>query len=221
MLQLPRVTAICYDGRPYDRQRKKTYYAIINHLNRIIKFDSIKMFLTYEFERPNVKTEVISKSNIYQYSDFCIYDLHEHFNTDYVLIFQDDGFALNPGLWDDEFYDYDYIGAPWPSCQQWNGSKYRVGNGGFSLRSRALCAFSKTLPKSEDETIRYSAEDARICVLQRGYLNDTDLKVAPVSVARKFSVEKNIDENHIFSNTFGFHGVNQYDLHKIFSLITS
>lgn len=73
----------------------------------------------------------------------CIARLHARFSTPYVLIVQDDGFPIRPGL--EEFIGkYDYIGAPlrlnhplvlmlqfflrsWPS------------NGGFSLRSRRIC----------------------------------------------------------------------------------
>lgn len=215
MLDLPRITAICYDGRPYDEKREEKYHQILNHLNKIVRFHSIKMFLTYKFENPTVKTEIIDKCDINDYSDFCLYEISKHFNTDYVLIFQDDGFILNPDLWSDEFYNYDYIGAPWPNYMDWNGTEYRVGNGGFSLRSKALCEFSKTLPKSK------YAEDAYLCVYQRGLLNRAKLKVAPVSVARKFSVERSIDDDHTFLKTFGFHGVYQSELDKIFSLITS
>jgi hypothetical protein len=60
--------------------------------------------------------------------------------TDFNLTVQPDGFAINPQAWDDRFWEYDYIGAPWP--WMWGGGPYWpgpiVGNGGFSLRSRKL-----------------------------------------------------------------------------------
>jgi hypothetical protein len=215
MLELPRVTAICYDGRPFDENRKEKYHKILNYQNKIVRFNSVKIFLTYEFNSPNIQTQIINRCDINDYSDFCLYSISKHFDTDYVLIFQDDGFVLNHHLWDDEFFNYDYIGAPWPYSLKWNSTDYRVGNGGFSLRSRALCEFSKNLPESKN------SEDAHLCVYQRRMLNDANLKVAPVSVARKFSVERSIDDDHTYSNTFGFHGVHQHDLDRIFSLITS
>jgi hypothetical protein len=58
--------------------------------------------------------------------------------TDFNLIVQADGFAVNPQAWDPLFWDYDYIGAPF--CGLWGGGPYWrrpiVGNGGFSLRSQ-------------------------------------------------------------------------------------
>jgi hypothetical protein len=36
---------------------------------------------------------------------------------------------------DEELFKYDYIGAPWPPGSGWaRNAKYKVGNGGFSLR---------------------------------------------------------------------------------------
>jgi len=215
MLNLPRITAICYDGRPFDKDREEKYHKIIAYQNSKIKFNSIKMFLTYKFENSNVQSEIIDQCDINAYSHFCLRDLSKHFDTDYVLIFQDDGFAMNPDLWNDEFLKYDYVGAPWPDYLEWNGTKYRVGNGGFSLRSKRLCEFSKTLP------ISGRAEDADLCVYQRDILNRTGLKVAPISIARKFSVERSIDDNHVYTKTFGFHGVYQHELQEIFNLIAS
>ena len=74
----------------------------------------------------------------------CISELHRRFATDYVLIVQSDGFPLRPGL--PEFVGpYDYLGAPWcpPSWYTrlvFPYPQYSVGNGGLTLRSRALCA---------------------------------------------------------------------------------
>jgi hypothetical protein len=45
---------------------------------------------------------------------------------------QSDGFAVNKAAWTDEFYQYDYIGAPW----LWWEYFENIGNGGFSWRSR-------------------------------------------------------------------------------------
>jgi hypothetical protein len=67
-----------------------------------------------------------------KYQQFCINEMNNYFDTDYVLTFQSDGFILNPDAWTDEFFNYDYIGAPWA---------HTVGNGGFSLRSKKLMNF--------------------------------------------------------------------------------
>lgn len=74
----------------------------------------------------------------------CVEHLHRRFATDYVLVVQSDGFPLQPGL--SEFIGpYDYIGAPWgpPSWYTrlvFPHPRFSVGNGGFTLRSKAVCA---------------------------------------------------------------------------------
>ena len=75
----------------------------------------------------------------------CIKNLHARFTTSYVLIVQDDGYPVRPGL--GEFVGKaDYWGAP-IICDGWKRRfAYAVGmgafNGGFSLRSRRLCAYA-------------------------------------------------------------------------------
>ena len=85
-----------------------------------------------------------------------ILNLKDHTDNDFVMVIQDDGYIVNPELWDDEFLEYDYIGAPWPIEDNWismqhkehqpklreNLPKNRVGNGGFCIRSRKLLEFS-------------------------------------------------------------------------------
>ena len=81
-------------------------------------------------------------NNMKDYARYMIYHLHEHVVTDFVLTIQHDGFILNPDAWRDDFFDYDYIGAPWPWREQGFvtpfGEHIAVGNGGFSLRSKKL-----------------------------------------------------------------------------------
>lgn len=70
-----------------------------------------------------------------------VQNLHNRFDTDYVLTIQDDGFPLRPGV--EKFVGrYDYIGAPWMRhvmWYDWYPTPYCVGNGGFSLRSKKIC----------------------------------------------------------------------------------
>lgn len=75
----------------------------------------------------------------------CIKRLYRRFDTPYVLIVQDDGFPLRPGL--EAFVGkIDYYGAPIISDGWKRKLAYAVGmgafNGGFSLRSRRLCAYA-------------------------------------------------------------------------------
>ena len=96
-------------------------------------------------------TAEVSVRDIKNYNDYnyyVIYHLHEHVDTSHCLLVQPDGFVLFPDKWDDEWLKYDYIGAPWAYVEDAYidpfGRHWRVGNGGFSLRSKA---FLKFLPK--------------------------------------------------------------------------
>jgi hypothetical protein len=45
-----------------------------------------------------------------------------------------------------------------------------------------------------------------LSVVVRSQLEERGIRFAPVELARKFSVEIPIDENHILKNSCGFHG---------------
>ena len=68
-----------------------------------------------------------------EYSKFMIYELWKHFDTDFVWVIQHDGFILDIEQWDDEFLNYDGIGASWLYQDGRNNF-----NGGFSIRSKKL-----------------------------------------------------------------------------------
>ena len=59
------------------------------------------------------------------------------------MLIHDDGFVVNPDSWQDDFLNYDYIGAPYPlpqdnfSYRDIDGNLIRVGNS-VSLRSKKL-----------------------------------------------------------------------------------
>ena len=69
-----------------------------------------------------------------EYSQFVVKQLGAYIGTDYALVVQWDGFVIDSDAWADEFWNYDYIGAKWPH----ESGDFRVGNGGFSLRSKRL-----------------------------------------------------------------------------------
>ena len=65
-----------------------------------------------------------------------------------ILIYQEDSIIFRNNI--DNFLYYDYIGAPWPLDN--NGNKSRVGNGGFSLRTKNI--MEKIIEKREmNETL--------------------------------------------------------------------
>lgn len=128
----------------------------------------------------------------------CISRLHERFSTPEVLIVQDDGFPLRPGI--EEFSGkWDWIGAPFTGDDDWITRRLLktsnlVGNGGFCLRSRAICEAASKLWKAGwkhlpscyliQEDIFYIRLLPR---WSRSYAKR--FRIAPLEAASRFSLE--------------------------------
>lgn len=144
------------------------------------------------------------------YSYYVIYNLIKHITTDFCLLVQYDGYVLRPHLWNVDFLKWDYIGAPWIISKDAyvtkDGEHVRVGNGGFSLRSKKLLSIPSehNMPYLEEQG--FYNEDGNLCVYNRRFLQNLGIKYAPLEIAAKFSREKDIPEN-IGIETFGFHGI--------------
>ena len=133
------------------------------------------------------------------YSEFVLKCLWPFIATDFILIVHWDGFVASPAHWRDEFLAYDYIGAPWA----WATDDYRVGNGGFCIRSRKLVTACKDVKiRRHPEIPLGGIEDIVICRLYRKYLEDQGLRFAPAEVASMFSYETGA----LTQQPFGFHG---------------
>lgn len=134
--------------------------------------------------------------NIDDYNRVILERLPERMTEDFCIVCQYDGFILNPERFSRDFFDYDYIGAVWP-----NYPYFRVGNGGFSWRSRRLVD-----AVAELAAIRAAgeAEDLFICRSLRVILEERyGCRFADESTAQRFSYE-------ILPGgeaAFGFHGV--------------
>lgn len=135
-------------------------------------------------------------TSIYDYSKFIISELHKYMISDHALMIQSDGYVLNYKIWDDDWLNYDYIGACW-----WYLDSFNVGNGGFSLRSKKLMKLV-----SEIITDNFHPEDVVICRDYGKTLRNMGIKFANDNVAELFSYEKNCMYSYPFQETFGFHG---------------
>ncbi|MBI3572803.1 MAG: glycosyltransferase [Candidatus Kerfeldbacteria bacterium] len=145
-------------------------------------------------------------NNINEYSQFILYKLSQYITTNFALVIQYDGFVLRPHKWHDRFLEYDFIGAPWPAGIHWteDGTNVRVGNGGFSLRSKKLLdAFHKLNLPFTDAGTGYFNEDGNITNYHREQLEAYGVRFAPVEVAVHFSREADCPES--VSEPFGFH----------------
>ena len=132
------------------------------------------------------------------YSYLIAKGLNSFITTDFVMLFQNDGFIENIDMWTDKYLDYDYIGAPW-----WYKDHNNVGNGGFSLRSKKLIEILAT----DEKILEVVPEDHHICRTYGDYLREEHgVKFAPEELASKFSVEHG---QH--GGQFGFHGTWQLE----------
>jgi hypothetical protein len=215
MIELPNVTLFCISSNNVSG----ALYALKKSMEGI-NFASVKL-ITHE--RPINLPEDIGYSQCYEitsmadYNYYCIYNLTNHIDTDYCLLVQPDGYVIRPWIWDDNWFNYDYIGAPWRieerSFVTPFGEHIQVGNGGFSFRSKKLLEVPKKIeiPWDVNQGAFYkhfdagsTSEDGNICVHNRHLYESQGCKFAPLEVAVKFSKEREIPEN-IGVETFGFH----------------
>jgi hypothetical protein len=157
---------------------------------KFIQFGQVKLFSHLDYADEHlIKIDQISSIAVYSY--FVMKELYKYIDTEYLLIFQHDGFILNPFAWSDQFMEYDYIGAPFRFNDDCN-----VGNGGFSLRTRKLMEAVAL----DDKITDCRGEDFSICRIYGKYLKEKGFTFAPDDVARKFSVE-----SEEWDIQFGFH----------------
>lgn len=198
-INIPNVTLCCVDTRaPYDA---------IKALDKCTENCSFtrSVLLTDQHCTEKYEEIIIPKiNNMTHYSKFMIKDLLNYLKllTSHILIIQHDGYIINGELWTNKFLQYDYIGAVWPAgIPGASASEPTVGNGGFSLRS------VKLLNALQDTTInsKLHPEDISICITYRDLLKEKyDINIAPLEIARIFSVENEILEQ----KTFGAHSIN-------------
>lgn len=190
MTKIKNTTLVCVDCFNHGA----AIAAMKKSLNEI-SVDRAIFFTDKEFKISGIDVLVIPKiTSKDSYSHFLIKEMHKYIETDYVLTVQHDGWIISGDAWTDEFYEYDFIGAPWLYIDSRN-----VGNGAVSWRSRKLINALGT-----DNFIEIvPPEDEIIGRLYRKYLETKyGIKYAPEELAHKFSYEL----NEPTQKTFGFHG---------------
>ena len=187
-LSLPNVTLLFVEGRQQSLAQRA-----FDHCVNLVDFGAAKI-LTPELP------------SVLHHSHYMFTESYKHVDTEFILSAQWDGVVWDTAQWDDEYLKYDYIGAPWPD--EYLGpatSKYNVGNGGFSLRSRKLYEFIA----NDTEFDHWSYEDVAVCRNWRWKLEREGFTFAPFELARKFSLET---DDKLFdtpgpTTSFGVHGV--------------
>ncbi|HVZ14911.1 MAG TPA: DUF5672 family protein [Bauldia sp.] len=141
---------------------------------------------------------IAAMPSIEAYSNFCLTGMPRHIATDFALVVQWDGYVVHPEAWNNDFRQYDYIGAPY---RRRDGTPV-MGNGGFSWRSRKLLQALAWLSPE-----RGVPEDVMICLRQRGrFETEFGIRYAPEAAARRFCHD--VEQPAV--GTFGFHGARNF-----------
>ncbi len=184
-MNLPNCTAVCLDTINHEQAKRAAEYC-----DRAAAFRDI--FILSDRDTGFATKIVAEVRSLEDYNDFILHRLVDYCETEFVLIFQWDGFIIRPEEWSSEFMKYDYVGAPWLDEV---GAPRVVGNGGFSLRSRRLLEACANARRPAGEY-----EDWFIC---RTFIPEhSDFTAAPVDVAQAFAVEN----SPWAGRSFGFHG---------------
>ncbi len=191
MLELPGVTLCCIDTRNHALALRALQRSAAQ-----IRFARILLITDRELVEPGIDVRVITPlTSRDAYSAFVLRSLLAHIDTPHVLLVQWDGYVVNPAAWRADYLACDYIGATW----FWHNDAMRVGNGGFSLRSRKL------LEALQDPRIVLTeAEDVTICRAFRPLLErDHAIQFASEALANAFAFEA----AYPIGMPFGFHGL--------------
>jgi hypothetical protein len=190
----------------------------IKYSMRELEFDRAILITPEDIQDDQVEIIKCEQLNYEQYNHFIVYRLHEYINTTHCLLVQNDGYVVNPDMWQDQWMQYDYIGALWPmpqddfSFRDQDGNIQRMGNGGFTLRSKKLLCVAKELDLEWTQYYGFYHEDGFFCCHHRKTYESAGCKFAPIEVAAEFSHETVVEENY-GKIPFGFHGRNNYYYH--------
>lgn len=206
-LHLPNVTLVCVDCsngpgalHAIKRSTDNIEFGAVKFITHYTHFTDFPMthFVKDTINIPRIKSKE-------EYSQFIFKDLDKYIETDYCLIVQHDGYVLNAEAWRKEWLEYDYIGATW----RWYDTM-KVGNGGFSLRSKKLLSAisnDKQMILVNDGLINNLAEDHNICRIYRPYLEGIHkINFATPEEAELFSIEAWNSKDRVWNGQFGFHG---------------
>jgi tetratricopeptide (TPR) repeat protein len=191
MLELPSVTLCCV-----DTLNPALALRALSRSAEGIRFGRSLLLTEKAQDAPGIEIRAIAPlSSRDAYSAFVLKSLLQHIDTPQVLLIQWDGYVISPEAWRDEFLACDYIGAKW----FWHDDGHRVGNGGFSLRSRKL------LEALQDPRIELAgAEDETICRVFRPLLErEHGVVFASEALADAFAFEA----AYPVGKPFGFHGL--------------
>ena len=139
-------------------------------------------------------------SCVEEYNELLLTNAWKHIRTDFFQIIQWDGHVITPNAFRPNFLEFDYIGAVWP-----HHKTRRVGNGGFSLRSKRLMETVEGLLPGVSDWQQIPEDDLICRTLGERLEQDHGIRFADIAMANAYSVEWDFDE--FGPAPFGFHGL--------------
>lgn len=228
------VTILCYFYRPANQIADKFPFTrcaifetwrhcgimktvlVVNELNK-----EVEQFRDIYPDWVSVQVEpTLTPGNVDAMSIDCNSKLYTRFQTPYVLIVQDDGFPLRPGL--ERFIGKaDFLGSPFRrrNLKGYFASvlmRHCPANGGFSLRTQKICRLAA---KYWNEYYRYTpftpeqVEDIFYTdtLPKRFFPYRLATHIANSRIASDFCYDGCLPEN-ITSSPFGFHSARAFEI---------
>ncbi len=191
-IKLPNVTLCCIGSEKYRDQQENA----LKYSSQDIDFGAVK----------NI---IVNTNSIDEWNKAVVFDLGDYIDTEFALLIHPDGFVIHPEMWNNEWLNYDFIGAPFPlpkddfSYRDINGKIQRVGNS-VSLRSKKLLDLPKKIKMEWKPFHGFYNEDGYITVNMRHVFEENGCTFAPFEKAIHFSREMPLPENKGLK-TFCFH----------------
>ena len=191
-IKLPNVTLICLTNKDFEAHKEALDISCQG-----IEFGAVKLIWDEKI------------GSIDDWNRKVIFELWRYVDTDFALLIHADGYVINPELWNPDWLNYDYIGAPFPlptddySYKTPSGKLVRVGNS-VSLRSRRIMEKPYFMELLWKPYFGNTNEDGFLTCHNREILEEEGIKFAPLEVAVHFSKEHEIPEN-VGLKTFAFH----------------
>ena len=188
MLDLSRVTLCTIATRDHYNVQiaLNTAQLAARFANVVVFTDFVEGYFGYDVEKITPR----------DYKQWCVWRLTEFPKfrikfSNFVLFIESDARIVKPDSWTKDFYEYDYIGAPWTDGEQ--------GNGGFCLMSQKMLNEIEALNIPSTETACHPC-DTKTCRVYRRYFEVRGIKYAPLKVAQQFSSEQGP-----YTDSFGVH----------------
>ena len=203
---MKKIRQVIVDGRGESKKCINIMHNSIDLFKKIASVEFQKPILftpDFEYTSDKIKSIAIEKLSYDQYNHFLL-DLVDYWPDDsYLMLCQPDGYPIIAENWMDEFLNYDYIGAPWQHSHFIN----RVGNGGFSIRSKKYLDACKILFDDFPMIAKYhNCEDFLCTNIYYHEMISLGITFAPLDLAAKFSYENPIAERLFgVDQCFGLH----------------